>query len=65
LAFRIARENLGAITGRPKVGELAPTCSWSKYCVDISINKNTAKRWQNKWFPERLDLENKPADFSP
>jgi len=34
--------------------------TWGEYCEEIGIVQQTANRWLNGWFPEQLDLPDKP-----
>lgn len=37
--------------------------TWSGYCEEIGITYISANNWLNKWFPEQLDLPNKPKIY--
>jgi DNA modification methylase len=59
----IARENLSAQGKRTDLDANASKLTWSSYCKEIGLDYTTANRWLNRWFPESLDLENKPLVY--
>jgi len=65
----IARENLNQDRSRDTSGAFAPMGkTWSGYCEEIGINKSTANRWLNRWFPKEIGEgsgNNKPVRYNP
>lgn len=37
---------------------------WGQYCEEIGITQQSANNWLRNWFPEQLDLSNKPITFN-
>jgi hypothetical protein len=56
----IARESLRAQGKRSDLTSGKNTRSWEQYCIEIGITKRSANNWLNMWFPEQLNLEDKP-----
>ena len=57
----IARENLLKPGARTDLAEKsAGSHTWTEYCSEIGISRDSATNWLKRWFPESLTLERKP-----
>lgn len=56
----VARENLSAQGQRSDLTSEENFRSWTDYCEDIGSSRQVINGWLKGWFPEQLDLEQKP-----